>query len=138
MLRTNPGFWFLCAVLQGNSPPAFSLVFLFLPFLSFYLFLSLSFSFTLSVSLSFIIYIHIHNVHMFIYLIHITLQKYVISFGTCVIFADMIEHTSILSSFISLLHSFRLSSYTPFSLTLSCASFSRVATFFRSPSICSI
>lgn len=41
---------------------------------------------------------------MFIYLIHITLQKYVISFDTCVIFADMIEHTSILSSFISLLY----------------------------------
>lgn len=72
MLRTNHGFWFLCAVLQGNSPPAFSLVFL-LPFL-----LSLShylhfLSFT---------YITCTYVYIYLYISFITLQ-YIISLYMC-------------------------------------------------------
>lgn len=133
MLRTNPGFWFLCAVLQGNSPPAFSLVFF---FHFFFFFFSISTLF-LYHSLSFSRYIHIH-VHMFIYFIHYTTEY--ISRCTCVIFADMIKQPSLRLSFYSLLsfhcsifHTVCLSSYP-----LSCASFSRVATFSRSPSIYSI
>lgn len=83
MLRTNHGFWFLCAVLQGNSPPAFSLVFL-LPFLL-----------SLSHYLHFLSFTYITCTYVYIYIcIFHSLHYNILYRCTCVIFADIIKQPS--------------------------------------------
>ena len=138
MLRTNPGFWFLCAVLQGNSPPAFSLVFSSSISICLSLSLSLHFlSFSLSLYLSVCLstYYILHNVY--IYFIHYTIIY--LYRCTCIIYSQ--TWSSNLPSFYLLFYHSHCSVsfcllflHSPVFLLHTLPSRKRVATFFRSPS----